>query len=51
MPPAGERFVRKDRQHVARVLDARKRLDRIDPLWARKRLDQLRVARGAVRHG
>ncbi|MDN4632753.1 hypothetical protein QCD71_14610 [Sphingomonas sp. PsM26] len=51
MPPAGERFVRNDRQHVARVLDARERLDSIDPLWARKRLDQLRAARGAVRHG
>lgn len=51
MSPAGQRFVRNDRQHVARVLDERDRLDRIDPLWARKRLDQLHAARGAVQHG
>ncbi|WP_242137344.1 hypothetical protein [Sphingomonas sp. TREG-RG-20F-R18-01] len=51
MPPAGKRFVHNDRVHTARVLEARDRLDRIDPLWIRKRLDQLRAARGAVRHG
>jgi len=51
MPPAAQRFARHDRQLVARVLEERDRRDRIDPLWARKRLDQLRAARGAVRHG
>lgn len=51
MLPAAQRFVRHDRQHVARVLEERDRIDRIDPLWIRKRLDQLRAARGVVRHG
>ncbi|WP_242186403.1 hypothetical protein [Sphingomonas sp. CARO-RG-8B-R24-01] len=51
MLPAIRRFEHNDRQLVARVLEERARRDRIDPLWIRKRLDQLRAGRGAVRHG
>jgi hypothetical protein len=49
MPPAGARYVRNDRQHTAHVLEVREQMDRFDPHWHRKRLDQLRAARGAVR--
>jgi hypothetical protein len=51
MSPVGELQVRKYYNHIAQVLEVRDALTRIDPLWNRDRLDQLRAARGAVRHG
>jgi hypothetical protein len=51
MLPAGVLEVRKYYAHIARVLEVRDELTRIDPLWNRDRLDQLRAARGVVRHG
>lgn len=51
MPPAGERYIRNDREHTARVLATRDAWDRIYPDWHSNRLNQLRAARGAVRHG
>lgn len=51
MPPAGERFIRNDREHTARVLATRDAWDRIYPDWHFDRLNQLRAAREAVRHG
>jgi hypothetical protein len=51
MSPIGEPQVRKYCDHIARVLEVRAELTRIDPTWIRNRLDQLRATRGAVRHG